>query len=127
MRLAAKFAVGALLCLAAWQTQAAEIDYLEDFALAKDRTVPLQRLLFLVDAAQTAGVLPIDVRTMNIDLLAFPGHKGLLGPLGTGGLYIRPGIQCRIGTLIREPIPWAHLLTDVTSEHPVSQPGAQVE
>ena len=45
MRFAAKFAVGVLLCLATWQTQAAEIGYLEDFALAKDRTVPLQQLI----------------------------------------------------------------------------------
>ena len=45
MRFAAKFAVGVFLCLAAWQTQAAEIGYLEDFALAKDRTVPLQQLI----------------------------------------------------------------------------------
>ncbi|RUT47088.1 aminotransferase class V-fold PLP-dependent enzyme [Paenibacillus anaericanus] len=44
--------------------------------------------VFLVDAAQTAGVFPIDVQQMGIDLLAFPGHKGLLGPQGTGGLYI---------------------------------------
>src|SRR6516164_7223774 len=43
-------------------------------------------LLLLVDAAQTAGVLPIDVQAMNIDLLAFPGHKSLLGPTGTGAL-----------------------------------------
>ncbi|OGR89574.1 MAG: cysteine desulfurase [Elusimicrobia bacterium RIFCSPLOWO2_01_FULL_59_12] len=48
---------------------------------------------FLVDAAQTAGALPIDVRAMKIDLLAFPGHKALLGPLGTGGLYIRDGVE----------------------------------
>lgn len=41
--------------------------------------------VFLVDAAQSAGSLPIDVAAMNIDLLAFPGHKGLLGPQGTGG------------------------------------------
>ncbi|MFZ5648240.1 MAG: aminotransferase class V-fold PLP-dependent enzyme, partial [Bacillota bacterium] len=47
---------------------------------------------FLVDAAQSAGVIDIDVRKMNIDLLAFPGHKSLLGPTGTGGLYIRDGI-----------------------------------
>lgn len=47
---------------------------------------------FLVDAAQTAGVLDIDVKKMNIDLLAFPGHKSLLGPTGTGGLYIGDGI-----------------------------------
>jgi cysteine desulfurase / selenocysteine lyase len=45
-------------------------------------------VLFLVDAAQTAGVLPIDVQTMHIDLLAFPGHKSLLGPTGTGALYV---------------------------------------
>lgn len=45
MRFAARFAVGVFLCLAAWQTQAAEISYLEDFALAKNRTVPLQQLI----------------------------------------------------------------------------------
>ncbi|MGE5380731.1 MAG: aminotransferase class V-fold PLP-dependent enzyme [Methylocystaceae bacterium] len=50
---------------------------------------------FMVDSAQTAGVLPIDVERDNIDLLAFTGHKGLLGPQGTGGLYIRPGIEVR--------------------------------
>jgi cysteine desulfurase/selenocysteine lyase len=44
--------------------------------------------LFLVDAAQTAGIIPIDIGAMNIDLLAFAGHKGLLGPPGTGGLVI---------------------------------------
>lgn len=49
--------------------------------------------LFVVDAAQTAGGYPIDVQTMGIDLLAFPGHKGLLGPQGTGGLYIHPDID----------------------------------
>jgi cysteine desulfurase family protein len=47
-------------------------------------------LLFLVDAAQTAGVIPIDVQEMSIDLLAFPGHKSLLGPTGTGALYVGP-------------------------------------
>lgn len=50
---------------------------------------------FLVDAAQTAGVLPIDVERDHIDLLAFTGHKGLLGPFGTGGLYIREGLDPR--------------------------------
>jgi cysteine desulfurase / selenocysteine lyase len=45
-------------------------------------------LLFLVDAAQTAGVIPIDILAMHIDLLAFPGHKSLLGPTGTGALYV---------------------------------------
>jgi cysteine desulfurase family protein len=47
-------------------------------------------LLFLVDAAQTAGVIPVDVQAMNIDLLAVPGHKSLLGPTGTGALYVGP-------------------------------------
>lgn len=47
----------------------------------------------LVDAAQTAGVYPIDVIKMNIDLLAVPGHKGLMGPQGTGILFIREGID----------------------------------
>jgi cysteine desulfurase family protein len=49
--------------------------------------------LFLLDAAQTAGVLPIDVIEMGVDLLAFPGHKALLGPTGTGGLYVGPGVR----------------------------------
>ncbi len=49
-------------------------------------------VLFLVDAAQSAGMLNIDVEADNIDLLAFPGHKGLLGPQGTGGLFIRNGL-----------------------------------
>ncbi|HJT75849.1 MAG TPA: aminotransferase class V-fold PLP-dependent enzyme, partial [Gemmataceae bacterium] len=47
-------------------------------------------LLFLVDAAQTAGAVPIDVQALHIDLLAFPGHKSLLGPTGTGALYVGP-------------------------------------
>ena len=52
-----------------------------------------KNITFLVDAAQTAGVIDINVGEENIDLLAFPGHKGLLGPQGTGGLYIREGID----------------------------------
>src|SRR5215467_795687 len=52
-------------------------------------------LLFLVDAAQTAGAVPIDLREMAIDLLAFPGHKGLLGPTGTGALYVGPRARVR--------------------------------
>lgn len=47
---------------------------------------------YLVDAAQTAGVIPIDVEALAIDMLAFPGHKGLLGPQGTGGLYVHPDL-----------------------------------
>lgn len=52
-------------------------------------------ITFLLDAAQGAGVIPIDVEKMNIDLLAFPGHKGLLGPQGTAGLYVREGITLK--------------------------------
>lgn len=52
-------------------------------------------LLFIVDASQTAGVYPIDVQKMHIDLLCFTGHKSLLGPQGTGGLYVREGVKVR--------------------------------
>jgi cysteine desulfurase / selenocysteine lyase len=52
--------------------------------------------LLLVDAAQTAGVVPIDLRAVPIDMLAFPGHKGLYGPTGTGALYVGPRTDGRI-------------------------------
>jgi len=58
--------------------------------------------LLLVDAAQSAGVIPIDVVRDGVDILAFTGHKGLLGPQGTGGLWVREGVEvtplCRGGT-----------------------------
>lgn len=57
---------------------------------ARDRGI-----LFVVDASQTAGVFDIDVQKMNIDILCFTGHKGLLGPQGTGGIYVREGISVR--------------------------------
>ena len=60
-------------------------------ALARDRGA-----LFLLDAAQTVGEIAIDVEQLHVDLLAAPGHKGLLGPLGTGFLYIRPEIADQI-------------------------------
>lgn len=50
---------------------------------------------FMVDASQTAGAIPIDVMKMHIDLLAFPGHKSLLGPTGTGALYVAPSVSPR--------------------------------
>ena len=52
-------------------------------------------LIFVVDASQVAGVFPIDVKELNIDILCFTGHKGLLGPQGTGGLYVRDGVDVK--------------------------------
>lgn len=52
-------------------------------------------ILLIVDASQTAGVFPIDVQEMHIDVLCFTGHKSLLGPQGTGGLYVREGLAVR--------------------------------
>jgi cysteine desulfurase family protein len=50
---------------------------------------------FLVDAAQSAGSIPINVDEVNVDFLAFPGHKGLMAPLGTGALYVGPNVKPR--------------------------------
>ena len=50
-------------------------------------------LLLVVDASQTAGLLPIDMEDMGIDVLCFTGHKSLMGPQGTGGLCVRPGVE----------------------------------
>jgi cysteine desulfurase / selenocysteine lyase len=50
-------------------------------------------LLYLLDASQTAGAIPLDVGSLGVHLLAAPGHKGLLGPQGTGILYVAPGIE----------------------------------
>ena len=52
-------------------------------------------LLFVVDAAQTAGAVPMDMERMGIDVLCFTGHKGLYGPQGTGGVCVRPGLSLR--------------------------------
>ena len=52
-------------------------------------------LLLIVDAAQTAGCIPIDMEAMGIDVLCFTGHKGLMGPQGTGGLCLREGVEIR--------------------------------
>jgi cysteine desulfurase family protein len=58
-------------------------------------------LIFCVDCAQSAGAIPVDVAAMKIDLLAFTGHKSLFGPAGTGGLYIRRGLDSLINPLFR--------------------------
>lgn len=52
-------------------------------------------LLLIVDAAQTAGAVPVDMERMGIDVLCFTGHKGLYGPQGTGGVCVRPGLSIR--------------------------------
>jgi len=54
---------------------------------------------YLVDAAQTVGHLPIKVQELHVDMMAFPGHKALLGPLGTGALYLRHGLEKRLRPL----------------------------
>ena len=54
-----------------------------------------KNVLLVVDASQTAGVYPIHVQEMNIDVLCFTGHKSLLGPQGTGGLYVREGLELK--------------------------------
>src|SRR5690606_32103913 len=51
------------------------------------------RIPLLVDASQSAGYIPIQVEEMGISMLAFPGHKGLYGPQGTGGLYVAPDLD----------------------------------
>jgi cysteine desulfurase / selenocysteine lyase len=58
--------------------------------LCRERDIRL-----VVDASQTAGKLPIDVQAMNIDVLAFTGHKSLMGPTGIGGMYVREGVEIR--------------------------------
>ncbi|HPO92137.1 MAG TPA: aminotransferase class V-fold PLP-dependent enzyme [Phycisphaerales bacterium] len=57
------------------------------------------RTLFLIDVAQSLGHIDVNVEAACVDLLAFPGHKGLLGPQGTGGLWIRPGVERQVDTV----------------------------
>lgn len=75
-------------------------------------------LLFVVDASQTAGVFPIDVQKMHIDILCFTGHKGLLAPQGTGGIYVKDGIELR-------PLKTGGSgIQTYSKEHPVQMPTA---
>lgn len=75
-------------------------------------------VLFIVDASQTAGVLDIHVEEMKIDILCFTGHKGLLGPQGTGGIYVREGISLH-------PLKIGGSGTDsYNKKHPVEMPTA---
>ncbi len=50
-------------------------------------------LYFILDVSQSAGIIPVDVKKLNVDILCFTGHKGLMGPQGTGGIYVREGIE----------------------------------
>lgn len=63
-----------------------DLKKISDFASANE-------LLLVVDASQTAGCIPIDVQELGIDILCFTGHKGLMGPQGTGGIYVREGVK----------------------------------
>ena len=67
-----------------------------DFSYEVSRSLAAcEGALLIVDAAQTAGARPIDVQALGADVLCFTGHKALLGPQGTGGLYVRPGLAVR--------------------------------
>jgi cysteine desulfurase family protein len=66
-------------------------------------------VLFAMDAAQTAGMMPVNMEEMNIDLVAFTGHKSLMGPMGIGGLYVREGVDVK---------PMRFGGTGVNSSHP---------
>lgn len=71
---------------------------------------------FLVDAAQTAGLVPVDMGAMHADLVAFTGHKSLLGPPGTGGLVVGPDVD-------PEPLLWGGTgVRSADPEHPLDYP-----
>jgi cysteine desulfurase family protein len=53
------------------------------------------KLLYIIDSAQTAGTYKIDVSDINVDILTFTGHKGLMGPQGVGGFYVKEGVNLR--------------------------------
>ncbi|MBQ1409917.1 MAG: aminotransferase class V-fold PLP-dependent enzyme [Oscillospiraceae bacterium] len=80
----------AVICTHASNLTGNALDIRRIAALAHSRDA-----LLIVDAAQTAGALPLNMTEMGIDLLCVTGHKGLLGPQGTGALLIRPGVELR--------------------------------
>lgn len=80
----------AIVCTHASNLTGEVVDIARIGKLAKDRG-----LLLIVDASQSAGSIPIDMESMGIDILCFTGHKGLMGPQGTGGLCIREGVEIR--------------------------------
>lgn len=80
----------AVICTHASNLTGNMIDLRRVGAIAREKGI-----LFIVDASQTAGVYPIDVQRLGIDVLCFTGHKSLLGPQGTGGMYVRTGVEIR--------------------------------
>lgn len=80
----------AIICTHASNVTGEMVDIAKVGALAHER-----RLKFIVDASQTAGSVTIDMEKMGIDILCFTGHKGMMGPQGTGGMCIREGIEIR--------------------------------
>jgi cysteine desulfurase family protein len=65
-------------------------------------------ILFAIDASQSAGKIPIDIEKCHVDIVAFTGHKSLMGPTGIGGLYVREGVEIRLtragGTGVRSSV-----------------------
>ena len=94
-------------------------------------------LLFIVDASQTAGALPIDMGLMHMDVLCFTGHKSLMGPQGTGGLCLAEGLELRPlktgGTGVQTYLPHqpaempAHLEAGTLNGHGIAGLGAALE
>ena len=80
------------------------------------RVCKKHHLLFVVDASQTAGVFPIQMDSMNIDVLCFTGHKSLMGPQGTGGLCVRKGVE------IRQLLSGGSGILTFEKEHPSAMP-----
>ena len=80
----------AIVCTHASNLTGNAIDLVRVGKIAKERG-----LMLVVDASQTAGAMAIDMEAMNIDILCFTGHKGLMAPQGTGGLCIREGVEIR--------------------------------
>ena len=73
-------------------TQASNVTGAIQPAAAIGQIARRQGVRCLIDGAQAVGAMPVDVKALGCDLYAFPGHKSLLGPQGTGGLYLRPGV-----------------------------------
>ena len=78
----------AIICTGASNLTGNMIDLKRMGEIAKENNI-----LLVIDASQLAGIYPIDVQDSHIDILCFTGHKGLLGPQGTGGLYVREGVD----------------------------------